>query len=350
MILSYKKVGIVILFTCFILLMGACNNDVNGSNDSNTDANNNAEYSKDSPIVLKYNEQNPAGNPNAILAEDFSELVEEKTEGRVQIDVYLGGSAADYGIEPVISGLVDFNQMTPGNVSDLAPSFSVLDAPYLFEDMDHFLEAVDPESEIMEKLNEKLSLEGVRAIAVAPSGKRHLTTTDKPVKRLDDMKGLKIRVVPSDIYSDTMKSLGAAPSAMPFSEVSTSLTTGIIDGQENPFSQIVPNGLQEIQDYIMLTGHIFSSGAIFMNNDQFEKLTEQDQTLLLEAGREAAEKKVKLMEEKETEWIKKAEEEATIIGEKDGLDLEEFKEAAKEVHEKYQGEWGEVYNKILELR
>mgnify|MGYP000436385147 CR=1 FL=1 len=340
-----KPFVVLVLFMLLMMLASGCANSTRTTdNDQEPE-----QPAKTEPIVLKYNDINSPQSPQAMFANEFARLVEEKTEGRVKIETYFGGSLVGYDIEPVRSGIADFNQLIPSNVADLEPTLSILDAPYLYKDTDYLLKVVDPRSTVVQSINEKLADKGLVFVTAMPMGFRHITS-NKEIRTIDDLKGLKIRVVPSQIYMDTISSFGAVPTPMPFSEVSTALVTGVIDGQENPFSVIVPNGLHEIQKYVSLTGHLPTLAGIFMNKGKFDQLSPEDQDLLFDAAVEARNKITKYIQDKNEEWMSEAVKEGMqIIDESNGLQIDGFKESARQVHDKYKETWGDLYNQIMEL-
>ncbi|MFD1361316.1 TRAP transporter substrate-binding protein [Lentibacillus salinarum] len=340
--LGFKVPSIILIF-CIVFV--GCSNE-STTNESN--ANENQDTNSEEPVVLKFNNTSTS-QPHRDFGELFASLIEEKTEGRIEVETYFGDAIAEYGIQPVLTGTVDFNQIIPSNAADLSPKLSLFDAPYIYNDLEHALKAVDPRSPIVEEVNKEIEDEGLRFITAYPMGFRHITS-NKEIKSVDDLNGLKIRVVPSEIYQDTISAFGAAPTPMPFSEVATSLTTGVIDGQENPLSAVVPNGIHEMQDYIIETEHLMSLAGIFMNNEKYEQLSSEDQDALLDAATEGTNQLANDIKEQENQWRNEAEEAGVnIIGEDNGLQLEEFKEKGDEVNEQYKDSWGELYNQIIEM-
>jgi tripartite ATP-independent transporter DctP family solute receptor len=300
-------------------------------------------------LVLRYSDINPPHAPPGKFAAEFARLVEEKTKGKIKLDVYYSASLVGYDIEPVQTGVVDFNQMIPSFVADLCPKLSVLDAPYVWKDEMQTIRMTNPRSPLMANLNKCLESSNVRLLILLPVGMRHLTTTNTPVYKPEDLKGLKIRVVPSPVYSATIEAMGAIPTPMPFPELPTALATGVVDGQENPFCIIVPHGLHEIQKYIMLTGHLPTNGGIFMNLPIWKNLSEDEQEQLTDAAIEARDITVNWVHELNEGWKAKAITKGVkIIGREEGLQLDNFIAVTREaVHKKFEKEWGDLYQMIL---
>jgi len=302
-------------------------------------------------IVLRYSEMNSEKTPQGLFTNKFAELVEEKTEGRVKVETYFSSSLVGYDIEPVQTGIADFNQLIPSFVADLHKELSLFGAPFLFDSYEQVLKIVDPRSTILERINKDLSKKGVRLLTAYPMGFRNLTTSKKPIYSPDDLKGLKIRTVPSEAYMETVKAMGATPTPMAFGEVATALATGLIDGQENPYSVIVPNGLHEVQDYVILTRHLMTFAGVFMNQVSWERLSEKDQENMLDAATEAINFITDYIQERNSEWKQTIIETKgiEIIDESNGLKLDEFKRIRDVVAEKFKDDWGSLYNEVLEL-
>ena len=147
-------------------------------------------------IVLRYSEQ-AADGPGSLAAFDnkFAELVEEKTEGRVKVDIYWSSSLTKESIEAVGTGIADFCQMGFGVLAEAYKPLSVFDAPFFWDNSEQVLKVSDPRSTIIETINKNLSPRGVRILTFYPIGFRHLTTTKKPIYSPDDLKGLKISLL-----------------------------------------------------------------------------------------------------------------------------------------------------------
>lgn len=213
--------------------------------------------------------------------------MEERTEGRVQIENYFGGTLTANNIEGTQTGIADLSQHDVSEVTDLCAALSILEAPFLFDSEEELFKVTAPESPIMDRLNEELSGTGVRLLATYSWGNQNLLTTSKPVYCEEDLKGMKIRVIPSQIFMETMSAMGATPSPMGWSEVVTSLITKMIDGTGMPFSNIVDTGLHEIEGYCIMTGHNPTLSGVFINEASWNKLSEDDQKILEQAGVEA---------------------------------------------------------------
>ena len=225
--LKKRLTKIAALCIASTLLLAGCSS---GSTKSSPNPDSEKDSAAAAPIVLKFSDVNAEQSPAGIFCLKFKELVEERTEGRVQIENYFGGTLTANNIEGTQTGIADLSQHDVSEVTDLCAALSILEAPFLFDSEEELFKVTAPESPIMDRLNEELSGTGVRLLATYSWGNQNLLTTSKPVYCEEDLKGMKIRVIPSQIFMETMSAMGATPSPMGWSEVVTSLITKMIDG------------------------------------------------------------------------------------------------------------------------
>lgn len=296
---------------------------------------------------LKFSNMNGDGDFTDTMAKRFIELVEEKTEGTVQIELYANSSLTGFDIEPLQAGIADFLQYTPSSAADLDSRMGAFDAPYIYDNLDHQMAVFDPEnSEPLRVINESLKEHNVILLSSATSGDRQLTC-NFPIYNLDDMRGAKIRVVPSDLYIQLFTALGAAATPMAFSEVPTSLITNVIDGQENAIFSIVNLNIYELQKYVMMTRHMPSNHGIFMNYETYSRLSERQQKAVRDAAYEAVKElsyEAAIDEQENLEFLE--EKGITIIDEENGLDLPAFRERAETIYDLYADQWGDMVDLI----
>ncbi len=301
-------------------------------------------------ITLRYSDINAATSNNAKFANKFAELVKNKTNGRVTIKVYMGGTLAGYDIEACRSGIADFIQMVPSAAYDMEPFIAILDCPYIYKNLEHMLAVNNPDSEIIKEINSKMRSTGVRLMGSFFLGARQITS-NRPIYKPSDMAGMKIRVVPSVVYNAIFDAFGATATPMSFSEVATALLTKVIDGQENPYSTIYNNKFYEVQSYVVETNHLWTLASIFMNEKSYNKLTPQDQKCVKEALAEACSYISYMMENVNAEAKAKiiAANKAKLITTDTGLDVAAFEKLGKTVADKFANQWGDLYNRIKAL-
>ena len=199
--LKKRLTKIAALCIASTLLLAGCSG---GSTKSSPNPDSEKDSAAAAPIVLKFSDVNAEQSPAGIFCLKFKELVEERTEGRVQIENYFGGTLTANNIEGTQTGIADLSQHDVSEVTDLCAALSILEAPFLFDSEEELFKVTDPESPIMDRLNEELSGTGVRLLATYSWGNQNLLTTSKPVYCEEDLKGMKIRVIPSQIFMETL--------------------------------------------------------------------------------------------------------------------------------------------------
>jgi tripartite ATP-independent transporter DctP family solute receptor len=237
--------------------------------------------------TFRFSTVNPPGHPIVLGMEKFAEIVHQKSGGKMTVKLFpgsvLGGDVQV--LSSVQGGTIDFTSMNSGILQSSVKEFAIVDFPFLFNN-DKEADAV-MDGAVGRELADKLPAKGLINVAYWELGFRNLTNSKRPVTRLEDIDGLKIRVIQSPIYVDTFKALGANPVPMPFPEVYTGLEQKTIDGQENPATVILANKLNEVQKYMSLTRHVYNPQSVLMSKKTWDKLSKQEQDVITAAAREA---------------------------------------------------------------
>ncbi len=302
----------------------------------------------DKPIVLKFSDINSKESAAGVFCETFAKLTEQKTQGRVKIEVFYGGTLTGNDIEGTQTGIADFSQHDVSEVTDLCKFLSILEAPFMYDNDEQLYKITAPDSPIFDKINDCLKGSGVRLATTYSWGPQNILTTKVPIYSGADLKGLKIRVLPSKIYMETMKAMGATPTPMSWGEVITSLVTGVIDGTGMPYCYVVPAGLHEIQKNYALTRHNPTLSGVFMNEAAWQKLSPEDQKHLLSAGDEARYAVTRYIDENNEGFRKKMLEKGMkIVGPKEiKFDAKKIRETVFQI---YKDDWGDLYSEILKM-
>lgn len=217
--------------------------------------------------------------------EHFKEEVEEKSNGRIKVDVYpseqLGKEIE--AIRLIQAGVIDMT-ITSSTLSNWTEILTFCELPFFLKDssdMTRFMASATGR-----QLEESMIKDtGLRALGYFQRGERHLTS-NRPIRHPDELNGLIIRVPNVPSFVTAWSSLGAKPTPMSFSEVFTSLQQGTIEAQENPFAMIKNAGFAEVQKYINLTGHVYSWAYPVLGEEKFQSLPEDLKKIVLEAGKE----------------------------------------------------------------
>lgn len=328
-----------------VLALSAC-----GSKSDTPSNGSDAESAK--KVVLKYSELNSEQTSQYRWDAKFKELVEEKTNGSVEIDIYANGQLSSQDPEAVTNGICDILMCVPSNWSDYYSEIAAVDAPYAITSAEEGIKVfATPDSPVLARANEALKDSNAIWLSAYYEGSREMTTTDTPIYTLADLKPLKMRVVNSDLYIQLFKAFGCEATPMAWSEVASGLITGVIDGQENPITGYKEDSIQELQKYCILTHHLPANYGMFMNLNKFNSLTEEQQAAIIEAACEAS----AWMCEDRAAALDACREELEadgmiFIGEEEGLKIDEFKDAAMTVYDLYADQWGDMVDVIAEAK
>lgn len=268
-----KKIFSIFLTACMIIGLTACSS----SSDSGTNASTDGES-----ITIKFPHAYPEGHPVAdVLEEYFKTELESRSDGRIKVELYPNAVLATE--EKIYEGLRNntYEMGVIGNsFQDVLPSATAIQLPFLFEDLDHAKEAL-VDNEFGYQLVEGTEEIGFDVKSIITAGFR-IISSNKKLETLDDFQGLKLRMPNYENMVKLGETLGCAVTPMSTSEIFSALEQGVIDGQENPASTIRTNGWYEVQDYILVTNHVFTPLYICTSNAFFDSLSEEDQELLME--------------------------------------------------------------------
>lgn len=238
--------------------------------------------------VLKLGEVMNVGHHTHLSAVKFAEIVKEKTKGKFEIKTYPSAQLGNERelIEAMQMGSVEMS-LVAGNVTqNFAPLAGLTSLPYVIRDFDHGDKV--HEGPIGQKIKDNiLQKTGIRVLFFITFGIRNVLTVDKPVLKLEDLKGLKIRVPTSPAFVESFKLLGANPTPIPAAELYTSLQTRIVDAVEGTPDVLQDFKLFEIGKHYTLTGHIYTDGFVLIRDKIWQELPADTRKILEEASREA---------------------------------------------------------------
>ena len=218
----------------------------------------------------------------------FAKEVERRTGGRYKVQTFYSGAlgAERESIEATQLGTQELTLTSTGPVPNFVPEVRILDVPFLFRDYTHARSVLD--GPIGQDMLVKFDAKGLKALAWAENGFRHMTNSKRAINGPDDLKGLKMRTMENPVHIQAYKGFGINPTPMAFTEVFIALQQGTVDGQENPLSVITAAKFDQVQKHLSLTGHVYSPAVILMNKAKFDELSAADKQHFLEAAKEAA--------------------------------------------------------------
>ena len=305
-----------------------------------------SEFAEMDPVTLRLAHVVNEQDGFHIAAVKFQELVQERTEGAVTVDLYPNASLGDERtlLEGMQIGTVDMGVITNGPVANFVEEMAVFELPFLFPSPEAAYEVLD--GPIGQELLDKLSEVNLKGLAYAERGFRNLTNSEREVRTPADIDGLRIRVMENPVYTDTFTELGANAIPMAWTEALTAMQQGTIDGQENPVNVIHSFKLNETQAHMTLSRHTYAPAIFVMGMPVWNGLPEAAQDVLRQAAQEAAEHERRYNAEMEAEQL----EELRAAGMQivDDADLEAFQAAVAPVYEKYGEQFGDYLPRIRE--
>jgi tripartite ATP-independent transporter DctP family solute receptor len=284
-------------------------------------------------LVLRSSDTHPDGYPTVEAVKYMGDLLEERSGGRIGIEVFHSAQLGEEKdtIEQTRFGVIDLNRISMAPFNGLIPETAIMSLPYLFRDVDHLHKVLD--SEIGQEVLDLFEAHDLIALAYYDPGARSFYNRERPIKSIEDLAGLKFRVIQSDVFVDMVAALGADAVPMPYGEVYSSIETGVIDGAENNFPSYESSGHYEVAKYYTLDEHTMVPEVLVMSKSSWDKLTPEDQELV----RQAAKDSVPFNREKWAEREKASEEKVRAAGVEivEDIDKEPFVAAMAPVYEKY---------------
>ncbi|HEX6691774.1 MAG TPA: TRAP transporter substrate-binding protein [Burkholderiales bacterium] len=238
------------------------------------------------PVTIRLGHVGFPGSLFDISGQKFAQEVNQALKGKVEVRVFHSSQLGSD--EQMIKGIrVGAPEMQiPSTVmSTVDQRYGVFEMPYLIVSRAHIKKAAENPA-VQKALFEPLPSRGIRVLGVWENGFRHITNNVRPIVRPDDLKGIKLRV-PGGVWRVKMfQAYGANPSPMPFAEVYSALASGVMDGQENPFSQISSAKFHEVQKFLSLTGHVYTPAFLIVSEDFWKKLPKDQQDAISRIARE----------------------------------------------------------------
>lgn len=226
-------------------------------------------------------------HPHGLGAQKFAELIKEKSDGKMKVMVFasgtLGGDAQV--ISSVQGGTVDMTLVTPGLLSGIEKGFGLYGVPFLFQNSAEVDAVLD--GPVGQNLLATLEPHGIIGMGYWDHGFRHVTNSKHPVYKLEDLKGLKLRLQQIPTAIESFRALGANVVPLSFTELYTAMETRTVDGQENPLAAIETSKFYEVQKYLSLTGHFYDPLVAIFSKRTWNKLNETERELVRSAAMEA---------------------------------------------------------------
>ena len=320
------------LIVLIILMLSACGRPSDSSSQ---------QESGEDTYTIRIGYLVPEEHSAHIQALEFKEKLETESDGRLNVELYPNGQLYGSDREAIEAVQLGNLEMTIPAVAPLASfneKFLVFDLPFLFDDYDAAYNALD--GDLGQELLASLEENDLKGLAFGENGFRHVSNNEGPIESPEDMEGLKIRTLENPLHTDTFEAFGANASPFAFGELYTALQQGTYDAMECPISLYYTNKFYEVQDYLTLTGHVYAAAILLANNDFFNSLPDDLQTLVMEAAEEFRDKQRELAQEQDVEFMEQLEAEGMQINDLTTEQRDEFRQAAQPVYEKYEEQIG----------
>lgn len=285
------------------------------------------------------------------LLDYFKPYVEEHSNGRITVEVQnnsvLGSDRELFEGLQMNTVQCSFGPMS--TLANFAPDYAVCDLPFLFSDKEDAYANLD--GEFGQKLAESLPSAGMRLLAYGENAFRNISNSERPINTMEDLKGLKIRVMESPINIATYTAMGANPTPMAFSELYTGLQQGTVDGQDNGVVLTYTSKLFEVQDYYTFTRHLYAANGMVFSEAFWQSLPEDLQTVVKEGSIYAMENQRRLNTEMEESLLAEMESAGLKVNYMDDAEIARIREATAGVWEQFKGEISEeIFNMAVEIR
>ena len=287
----------------------------------------------------------PESHPQAVAMNKFAELAGKYTNNNVQIKVFHSAllGSDEKMLQAVQSGTQEFYMGTLQPLSTRIKEIQIWDLPFLFANTKEVYAVLDGPA--MKKIFKQMEPIGLIGLTYTGIGFRNLSNSKHPVNKLEDINGLKVRVMANPVALETWKTLGANAVPMAFSEVFTALEIKAIDGQENPLLHMYANKMQEVQKFISLTNHVYTTVAIVTSKKFWEGLSDADKQGVQKAATEAGLLQRKLLDEGDKDVIGQFEKAGVKVNAVSEAELKRIQDKLKPVTAKFAPQIGEDFLK-----
>lgn len=296
---------------------------------------------------IKFAFQNQNEHPQALGAKKFADLVAQKSGGKISVKLFPGGTLGGdlQTVSALQGGTVEMTVLNAGILSAQVKEFAAFDLPFLFTDGREADAVAD--GPFGKSLFAKLADKHLVGLGYWELGFRNITNSKRPITKLDDLAGLKLRVIQSPIYVDLFNTLGANATPMPFPELYTALEQKAVDGQENPVSTIRSSKFAEVQKYLTLSRHIYNPQALIVSKKLWDGLSAVEKKIFSDSAQEATIYQRELSRSQEAAALEELKKSGMQVSEFSPAELAKVRDKVKPVVEKYSASVGEAAVKEL---
>jgi tripartite ATP-independent transporter DctP family solute receptor len=302
-------------------------------------------------MVLKATDVHPLGYPTVEAVVRMGKKLEAATSGRISIQMYpsmqLGGEKEM--IEQAQVGALQIARISVGPMGPIVPELNVFNLPFMFRDNAHMEKVIDGEigAEMLKKLSDHPTANLI-GLCWMNAGTRNVYNSKKPISTVEDLKGLKIRMMGNPVFVETMNSLGGNGVAMGFDQLINAMQTGVVDGAENNEPTYESGQHYRYAKYYSKTGHLMIPEILVFSKKSWQELSKEDQALIAKFSQEAQQEQRKLWYEREAESLKKIKDAGAQINEVS--DRKAFQAAVKPVWDKFGAQHAALIQRIQDVK
>jgi TRAP-type transport system periplasmic protein len=283
--------------------------------------------------TLRMANASPKDHPMTAGGNKMSECVLAKTGGKMKVQVFADAVLGSdlQAVAAVRTGTIDLINSSTSPIAGAVPELGVLDLPFLFNDAKEADTVLD--GKVGDWLGAKMPAIGLVHLAYYENGFRHSTNSKRPITKVEDFGGIKMRVMQNKVYIDTFNALGANAVPMAFTEVYSGLETKAVDGQENPYLNIQNMKFYEVQKYLSLTKHSYSANMMLASKKVWDTLSPQEQAVLKECAMQGRDYERKLNREKEDASLAFLKAQGMVVNEVSPAEMARIRDKTKPIYD-----------------
>ena len=294
-------------------------------------------------MLLAHNKD--AGNPSSLGAKRFAKLVQERTNGRITVQVQGSGQLGSdtETLQSVQSGSLALTANSQGPLATVVKQVALFGLPFLFSEPQQAYKVVD--GAVGEKMSKLVEQEGQGLMLLSwwDNGLREVTNNVRPISEPKDLRGIKIRTPEDSMTIDIFEALGANPNPLDFNELYTALQQGTVDAQENPLPNIASSKLQEVQKYLSFTNHKYETTPLLISQSTWNQLSSKDQKAIRSAAEDAKKFQRDSFLEQTQELRKQFKSQIKM---NDNVDTNAFRNATQSVYKKWSTDYGDLVSQL----
>lgn len=332
-----------------LLLLSACGGGSSEGGSADTDTDTDSAGSEEiQERTINAGIGNAEVNPQGQGLNKFKELVEEKSDGKIKVNVYFDATLGDdmKMTEALQAGTQEITIPSTSPLVGILPEFGAFDLPFVFDTAEEVDTILD--GEIGQQLMDKLPDLGLVGLGYWENGFRQISNSKGPIETAEDFKGLRIRTMQNPIHLDAFEALGSNPQPMAFSEVFTALESNTIDGQENPIPTIYTQRYNEVQDYMSLTSHVYTPYIMLAGKSFWDTLSDVEKEIIQEAAFEARDFQREYSREENEKALQELEDAGMSINVVSEEERAKMAEVIAPVNEKHSEQIGSIVDDMME--